>query len=67
MCYEKYDSLGKNPKIITACGHTFCETCLNKLTHCPKCRKLITNTIINFDILDSSHLVYYYYIFNYGN
>ncbi len=56
ICFQEYNSLNRKP-CITGCGHTFCESCISKLTPkiCPKCRKAINATIINYDILESNN------------
>ncbi|XP_037775853.1 zinc finger CCCH domain-containing protein 13-like [Penaeus monodon] len=44
VCLRKYNTLGRRPKILTHCGHTFCRQCLeteNSLGSfkCPTCRQ----------------------------
>ncbi len=51
ICLDSYNDLDQKPKIITSCGHTFCESCLNQLRNCPTCRREITGRVINYDIL----------------
>ena len=52
ICFEKYNEKERKPKIITSCGHTFCEYCLRKLTKCPTCVRQIAGTMTNYDTLD---------------
>ncbi|CAJ0565938.1 unnamed protein product, partial [Mesorhabditis spiculigera] len=54
LCTERF-SQGHRPKVL-GCGHSFCERCLATCTRisrlCPKCRAPITNSCINFDLLN---------------
>jgi tetratricopeptide (TPR) repeat protein len=55
ICFLTYNDSNNKPVIITDCGHSFCETCINNLENklCPICRSSINKTIINYDILES--------------
>lgn len=55
ICFEKYNEKDRKPKLITSCGHTFCEFCLRKLTKCPTCVRQIAGTMTNYDTLDFSN------------
>jgi hypothetical protein len=55
ICFEKYNEKDRKPKLITSCGHTFCEFCLRKLIKCPTCVRQIAGTMTNYDTLDFSN------------
>lgn len=43
MCYEEYNRCERLPKVLSKCGHSFCETCVSQLVKnnelsCPYCR-----------------------------
>ncbi len=52
-CFNDYNKSNRIAKLITPCGHTFCEDCLKKLIICPNCNKVIKDKITNFEIFDS--------------
>ena len=37
ICMNVYDQNERKPKIITSCGHTYCESCLKQVQNCPQC------------------------------
>lgn len=47
-CFNDYNKSNRIAKLITPCGHTFCEDCLKKLIKCPNCNKVIKEKITNF-------------------
>jgi len=66
VCLEEYNELDRKPIIINNCGHTYCQTCINGLEpnpYCPKCRKLITSTCINFIVMSNNIYFIYVYLF----
>ena len=54
VCFENYNDKDNQPYAIIPCGHTFCKLCLESLkeTKCPKCRREISEKIVNYAILD---------------
>jgi WD40 repeat protein len=47
-----YDQYERKPKLITSCGHTYCESCLIQVEICPQCRKNIAETVVVYQIMD---------------
>ena len=47
ICLTNSKSFEKDqyPHILVPCGHSFCHTCIDKLTKCPYCRINIENKI----------------------
>lgn len=52
ICFETYNEVDRMPKMITNCGHTFCNICLKKITKCPTCIRQIAGTITNYNTFD---------------
>ncbi|CAJ0922350.1 unnamed protein product, partial [Mesorhabditis belari] len=48
ICFDDYDQSSHKPMIISECGHTLCQTCVNRLVECPECRAPIQRVIVNF-------------------
>ena len=44
ICFESYNRSEKLPKILKHCGHTFCESCIGKLSKGKKGAKVSTIT-----------------------
>ncbi|OMJ73819.1 hypothetical protein SteCoe_27401 [Stentor coeruleus] len=54
ICYYRYSHISHIP-LILSCGHTFCKTCITKITKCPQCRNNISSTAINRLLLQKKH------------
>jgi hypothetical protein len=52
ICFNKFNEKKHAPKLINSCGHTFCISCISKLKKCAICKRDITSTITNFNIID---------------
>ena len=54
ICFENYNGNTNQPLVIIPCGHSFCKFCLENLNDsvCPKCRRDITEKVLNYAILD---------------
>ena len=54
VCFEKFNYIKNKPRLIISCGHTFCQSCLNRLQKqiCPECRSNINGTVVNYAILN---------------
>ncbi len=57
ICLEKYSQTNK--PIVINCGHTFCNSCINKITTsyyitCPSCRKISNDKAVNYSLLELS-------------
>ena len=50
ICYRGFNIFSRIPTIITACGHSTCSECMDKIDNCPICRKNIDETIVNWAI-----------------
>lgn len=50
ICYRGFNIFSRIPTIITACGHSTCSECMDKIDNCPICRKDIDETIVNWVI-----------------
>ncbi|CAJ0928155.1 unnamed protein product, partial [Mesorhabditis belari] len=48
ICFDDYDQSSHKPMIISECGHTLCQTCVNRLVECAECRAPIQRVIVNF-------------------
>lgn len=46
ICCYRYSHITHTP-LILSCGHTFCKSCITKITKCPQCRSNISFTTIN--------------------
>lgn len=53
ICYSKF-SITNNIPLVLTCGHTFCKTCVAKMTKCPHCRQTISSTTINLLLFQAS-------------
>ena len=54
VCYEQYNDSNRKPQMLIPCGHTICGECLGSITNCPKCRKNIERTVVNWDLIPSN-------------
>ena len=54
VCYEQYNDSNRKPQVLFPCGHTICKECLGSITNCPKCRKNIERTVVNWDLIPSN-------------
>ena len=54
ICFETYNDSTIKPNVLIPCGHTVCGKCLESINKCPKCRKNIEKTVINWDSVPSS-------------
>ena len=50
ICYRGFNIFSRIPTVITACGHSTCSECMDKIDNCPICRKDIDETIVNWVI-----------------
>lgn len=64
ICCERYSCenngfVNSFPTILVPCGHTFCRSCIDKITsrsnnaECPNCRQRIKLTCPNYSLIDS--------------
>ena len=53
ICFERYNTVGNKPYLISPCGHCYCKACLDKLKEktCPECRGNMDSITINRPIL----------------
>lgn len=56
ICYCKYSHDSHIP-LVLACGHTYCNHCVSKMSKCPSCRTQITSTATNFIIFQFSNQI----------
>ena len=54
ICLEKYDHSKRKPYCLIPCAHSFCISCLNKLTilTCPNCNSSSTDKSPNWDLIE---------------
>ena len=54
LCIEPLDHLTHKPYSLYPCGHTYCISCIQKLSNpiCPLCREHIHEKIVNFGLLE---------------
>ena len=50
ICRYDYNSTNRKVYVISSCGHSFCNHCINKITVCSICRKPIQSKNINWFI-----------------
>ena len=50
ICYRKFNTTSRVPMIISKCGPSVCDECINKIDSCPICRIEIQETVINWAI-----------------
>jgi hypothetical protein len=50
ICRYNYNSTNKKIYIISSCGHSFCQVCIDKICICSICRKPVESKNINWAI-----------------
>ncbi len=53
VCYDVFNEKERKPLSLVSCGHTFCSSCISKLTSrlCPICKTYYNQTITNWTLV----------------